>query len=1001
MGSLAEFYASLSSDPSARGREFEVATKQLLTVFPMWSNNMVNVWLWEEWPLRDGPDFGIDLVCQDKSGDLWAVQCKAYAPDRKITKAQIDSFVSASGASQFVGRILVTTAQGLASNAIRLLKSVPGKFVFLDWGTLEKYNHQWTTPRTKAPARPQKKVLRDYQIKAVNAVVEGLEKCNRGQLVMACGTGKTVTSLRIYESLQADTTVVLLPSLTLLSQTLQEWVEQRYADFAWLAVCSDSSVSGDEKSSDSVLNSGFIATTSKHEIVAFLSSPGRKVIFSTYHSSSQVLASFQQGNTTLDLLIADEAHRLAGSPSSDFAALALSGASLIQKRLFMTATPRIFAKKKSKELDELGVLSMDNENLFGSVFYSYSLGQAISDGNLCDYQVMVVGVEDIATLQSIENRDLVRAAGVSLDAASLATHVALQKAIIGEGISKAISFHSRISKARSFVSAHAELLPWMEKKLGRTRPFEGHVVSSEEPTALRRKKLSSLASASGDETHLLANARCLTEGIDVPSLDAVIFVDPRSSQVDIIQAVGRAIRKGGESKTKGHIILPFAIANDEEDVESRLGSSAYAAIWNVLNALRSHDPTIGEELDNLRRSLGSRSSWESPGKIIWDLPEDVSPEIIQKIKTRIIRSSSSAWEEGFGAYQAHLAANPGKLVVRQDFRDRNGYALGSWLSRQRTDFNNNRLSSEQVEKLEKLGVIWDPSEVAWEQSFDAAKAFFEEYGHLKPGKDFQVSGVLKVYRSTENLYLHRWVRIQITTNTQGELSPERVKRLEEIGIQWDERGDILDLRLRQLEEFRLKNGRDPLERDDKMPDGFAIGSWYSLKRSRLRKGSFDPETREKLINAGIDTETEEAGTWRENFEDCRDLFAKSGNVQIPSGFKGRNGANLTAWMASQKRKMRNGELPAERAKLLAEIGVELPKVKSGSGYAIKSWAESLTELSNFIDENHRYPSRQENPVEKRLANWVSIQRREHKKGSLPKKRIEALESIGFLWRIRD
>ncbi len=413
MASFKDFISTFSSDSGEKGKQFERFVKWFLINDPTWKTQVEQVWHWDEYPNRWGKDLGIDLVFQHKNGDLWAVQAKCYAETTSITKAHVDSFISESGSKTFAGRLLIGTTDSLADNAKKVCdRQNVTRFLLADFesSAFEFPDRYQDLLRAEPPELPEP---RKHQLEAIKAVQEGFNDTDRGQLIMACGTGKTFTTLWIKEALDAESTLILLPSLGLLSQTLHEWTKAASKPFEVLCVCSDDSVGkrGDDENYESVAQLPFPVTSDPQRIQAFLELQKPKVVFSTYQSSPLV-AEAQAANTGIefDLIIADEAHRCAGVVGDGFSSV-LNGQRLKgKKRLFATATPRTYSKqiKSAAEGRGIEVVGMDDEAVFGKPLYTLSFGEAIERKLLTDYRVVIVGVDDAMLASWIESREIVR-----------------------------------------------------------------------------------------------------------------------------------------------------------------------------------------------------------------------------------------------------------------------------------------------------------------------------------------------------------------------------------------------------------------------------------------------------------------------------------------------------------------------------------------------------------------------------------------------------------------
>jgi predicted helicase len=342
MPTLGDLLGRLDADPLRRGKQFERICQWFLTHDTVYTHELRDVWLWDEWPGRWGADAGIDLVAKDRQGHLWAIQAKAYDPATSITKRDVNTFLSESARPEFSFRLLIATTNLIGHTAKHTIEGQEKQASVLLLGDLEAAAVDWpgSPSDLRAGQLPLKRPL-PHQREAIKHVVKGFDGADRGQLIMACGTGKTLTSLFINEKLAAERTLVLVPSLSLLAQTLREWTANSKEGFDFLPVCSDSTVAEPDAAVVNTSDLGFPVTTDAEDIAAFLrgrSGPG--VVFATYQSSPEIAKAFSLGGVpTFDLVIADEAHRCAGRVSSDFGTILNAEAIKARRRLFMTATP--------------------------------------------------------------------------------------------------------------------------------------------------------------------------------------------------------------------------------------------------------------------------------------------------------------------------------------------------------------------------------------------------------------------------------------------------------------------------------------------------------------------------------------------------------------------------------------------------------------------------------------------------------------------------------------
>ena len=629
MATVYQLLESLAADAGKRGRQFEHICKWYLSNAPEYQSLLSHVWLWNEWPGRWGVDCGIDLVAETKQGQLWAIQAKAYAPEYSIRKSDIDSFLSESARSEFVFRLLIATTDSITKNAQRALKCpiIPTGRRFLS--DLAGSGLEWPTrPDSLHAPKPKRAEPYPYQQHAIKRIVSGFANNDQGQLRMACGTGKTLVSLWVAEQIQSQRTLVLLPSLSLLAGTIKTWVANSKNTFAYLPVCSDETVTEEDALTTNAAELGFPAVTDPASIADFMRRDERTVVFSTYHSSPIIARAFEEtGVPPFDLAIADEAHRCAGPVPRAFSTILEKHRIKANRRLFMTATPRYFddeLRKKAKQGDLL-IASMDDEEHFGPTFHSLSFSKAIEMELLSDYQVAIVVIDNPTFRKYAERGEFVTTDGTCIaDARTLAAHISVVKAMREYDLRKFISFHNRVSNAAEFSKRLPEVVEWMPEGDRPAGNLICHHVSGAMPTGQREAILNGIRNSPPNSRFLISNARCLGEGIDVPSLDGVVFIDPRRSQVEIIQALGRAIRKSPNKKT-GTVVLPVFV-DTSADAKKAVAGSAFKPIWNVLRALRAHDDILGETLDRLRQGLGQfrNEQLEIPGKIHIELPVTIN-----------------------------------------------------------------------------------------------------------------------------------------------------------------------------------------------------------------------------------------------------------------------------------------------------------------------------------------------------------------------------------------
>ena len=626
MGGFIDVYRRLCErypNPQERGlRGFEPLVAKVLRTDPMYRERFDEVWRWSEWPGRDGGDIGIDIVARRRGGGLVAIQCKCTG---RIDKGDIDSFLSDSqrrpGGEPYVERYIFTTATEWSANAERALTTVDPPVQRVDLFGLEGVAVDWDSyvEDESAPLQElSRKQLRPHQVSAFRDVIEGFEAHDRGKLIMACGTGKTLTSLRIAEEIAGLGGRVLFaaPSLSLLAQSMRNWGADAEIPLRTFAVCSDLKVGRTDGDSARTYDMPIPATTNAEALVSSARPPAPSqmtVVFTTYQSMRVMADAQQQGLPDFDLVVCDEAHRTTGAlrPEEISSFLLVHNAREIKagKRLYMTATPRIYApaaKKKAQEEDIL-VASMDDERQYGPEFHRLSFAEAVGRDLLSDYKVTILAISEKQIAREYQRllgdgenmADVGRVIGVLNGLAKLDPEGQEFKDD-PEPMHRAVAFSNTIAASKHFVD-----LVQREQEDGtataeRNLAIEGHHVDGKSGVSERSRLLRWLGDTLtlDQRCHVLSNARCLTEGIDVPDLDAVLFLQPRKSQIDVVQAVGRVMRKA-EGKQYGYIILPVVVPSGDDPARVLDRNDAYSHVWEVLQALRSHDERFDAYVNKL------------------------------------------------------------------------------------------------------------------------------------------------------------------------------------------------------------------------------------------------------------------------------------------------------------------------------------------------------------------------------------------------------------------
>lgn len=588
-----------------KGNAFEELTKYYLSYNPIYKSKLKTVWLQKEVPASilkklNLPlnDQGIDLIAETNEGEFWAIQCKYLQDeDQRLSHRKISTFISLStGVAENITYCLVcTTVDEYAE--IYKGKSNIGFCNSEEWNKLDKPFFEWLRNKLKgkdklivpySPKPHQQRALEE----AKKYFVE--DKSNKGKLVFPCGAGKSLTGYWITKELNSKSIIVAVPSLSLVKQTLEVYLRETVANkesIEWLCVCSDEGIGKNDDIAIHTQDIGIPCVTDKKVIVDWLLKNQNKktVIFTTYQSGKTIAEAAQTANFKFDLGILDEAHKTVGAKDKLFSYLLFDKNISIDKRIFMTATERRYAGSSDK------ILSMDDLEMYGETFATMSFKEAIETGILSDYKIITLFISDEEVKQVIQKNAFVKPLGKEWDketeARTLASLIALRKAMDEYPIHHAVTFHSSIAKSKSFEESQTVF----SQAFSNFSKVDSFHVSGAMPTAIRSKIVNEFASSN---KAIITNAKCLTEGVDVPNIDCVLFADPRKSTIDIVQAVGRALRKKG-GKEFGYVILP--VFTKSKSTESIIESEEFQEVLSVLRALASNDERIIEYFRDLSK----------------------------------------------------------------------------------------------------------------------------------------------------------------------------------------------------------------------------------------------------------------------------------------------------------------------------------------------------------------------------------------------------------------
>lgn len=872
-----------------------------------------------------------------------------------------------------------------------------GEDAYVAWGEGEV---DFEPVEDAASRKPSITKVWPHQRTAVDAIVDALREGGRCQVTLATASGKTRVGSEAAAALGVRRVAVLVPSLPLVAQTAEEWASHPgWRRARQIAVCSDTGELDPE------------ATTSPDDVRAFFDAPGPCVAFVTYQSS-EVLAA---PGIVVDLAIADEAHHLAGHPDKPFAAL-VRGDIDAARVLYMTATPRLAPRRAAHEGKFVG---MDDVERFGPRVFEFTLPEAIAAGIVADYRVIVAAVERDVFDQVARHPEL-----AAVDPYLLAGAIAVVRAMGDFGLRGCLSFHTRVDRARDFarlIGPVAEALP----ELRPTGPGWAGWLHGGTSMRIRRRLLARLADSR--RWGVVANAKVLGEGVDVPALDAVAIVDPKNEERDVLQAVGRALRIA-PSKSVGTVLLPVLVEErsmTEEDPLGAIDPRSLEIASGVLRALRAHDSALASKLDSARRTVGAQRGVGNPdlaaclrrraatallrGRVQLWLPQGATGDLAGAMALHLIRESTSSWEEAFGHLERWVAERGTARVPQSEGKvpDATGtFSLGAWCTVQRTLRRRGLLSLDREARLSALpGWRWDPREERWWEQFDALADYVRAHNGYPP--------------QSRGRAQHRWKGEKLGQfvnecrngyRNGGWLTrfADRVAALEALpGWVWNTKDAEWELHFSQLERWVSMAGHaDPRSGD--LVDGFDVGRWVSKQRSRIngntyvdnrrgrvRQETLSPERTARLRALPGWVDHTRAAMWENGYRRLADYVRANGRLPAQQLVL-EDGFTIGVWVATQRERYRGGRLSRDRtARLEALEGWNWEPLAD-------AWPRAYDILCRFADANPPARGLLRIPIERvedfDLNAWATNQRRDHAAGRLATERAALLEQVpGWTW----
>lgn len=971
-------------DERSRGDAFEVfaeaylATQRKHDAAQVWPLNATPTTVLQQLGLGN-KDYGVDGVFRTLLGHFNAYQVKFRSNRPALTWRELSTFMGLSDSPQIRSRVLLTNCDELPS-AMNLRQG----FFCIRGSDLDRLEvddfraiEAWLGDAAFIP--PKKQPL-PHQQEALDALLPALQIHDRVSAIMACGTGKTLVALWTVEQMQATRVLVLVPSLALLRQVLHEWLRETSLDrLAYLCVCSDRTVKeGLDSLATAQSDLDFQVTTDASIVRDFLDAPftGSKMIFSTYQSA-QVVGEALQPEEAFDLAVFDEAHKTAGREGRNYA-FALEDVNMpIRKRLFLTATPRHYnPHQKDVEGEAQLVFSMDSPEVYGPQAFRLNFAEAARRGIICGYKVIISVITSEMITNDLLSRGEVVVDGDAVRARQVANQIALRDAIEKYGTRKIFTFHKTVKSAASFVAGDScgirSHLP----------DFETFHVSGAMPTARREREMRDFRST---PRAVMSNARCLTEGVDVPAVDMVAFLSPRRSQVDIVQATGRAMRRS-PGKTTGYVLVPLYVELAAgETVEDAVNRSEFDEVWDVLQSLQEQDDVLAELIRNFGEQKGNGKGFDDSrfgDRVDFGGPRLGLDALRAAVTTRCLDSLCSSWDTWFGKLKT-FKERFGHCNVATGWEE--DIALASWASAQRTRRNKGLLSPLRTQRLEQLGFVWDfqaqKGQETWMKWYRELEDYTREHGNPH------------VPRTHANTKLASWVWIQRARRgksygSQPFLMAEQIELLDELAFRWDAHEEKWFERLEELRQFKEQNGHCNVELVAGKKNGLL--NWVNTQRTLLASGGLSTERKKLLDNVGFSwTSQINDHKWQEMYARLVNYHAKYGDTDVPNRWK--NDSKLSAWVSTQRQRRKKGLILDEQSQKLDALGFTWQHRERGS------WEDRYQELIEFKTEHGHCNVPFAYDDKPKLGAFVNAMRSQETAGILSKQRIELLERIGFQW----
>lgn len=833
----------------------------------------------------------------------------------------------------------------------------------------------------KTPVEATRRAPRAHQQEALDGISAELANHDRATAVMACGTGKTLVALWQTERLNPQRVVVFVPSLALLRQTLLEWTENTSwgKRFRYLCVCSDPKVS-ENTGGDDILaeNVGFPVMTNPALVGSFLQLAPRadsvSVVFCTYQSAGiigQAIAPLG-ARGGFDVGVFDESHKTTGDKEGLFGFALRDKNIAIKKRLFLTATPKHYKLGRRDADGEFPVVSMDDAAVYGRVAYRLGFAEAAARGIIVPYKIIISVVDSSMVDNAILEKSQVLLDDTPVDARTTAHQLALKHAINEHDLRRVITFHSRVATAAAFAAAGPG-------GVGSHLPgFQTFHVSGKNGASERDAQIQAFSAAAHG---IITNARCLTEGVDVPSVDMVALIDPRTSAIDIAQTAGRAMRPS-PGKKFGYVMVPlFVESRSGESVEDAIARSGFSEVIQVLNGMREADDQFALEIRQAATDLGhlgteTRLLLNTKVEIIGPLLKIA--DLKKAVSTRIIEEIGLTWDARLGQlrrFKERFGTTDYSSIISVDTQ------LATWLNNQKALYNKQQLSADRIERLEKVGIEWDSLKARWDDMIRRMLKFKSLTGHCNLPHKYPADPALFV-----------WMRSTRQGFSVGRLTAEKITQLTEIGFELSPTSYFWRVMLGKLKDFVSQNGHCHVpyyyDADQKLSD------WVKKLRIRRNRNHLSGEEISQLDMLGfiwdssVHRQLETDAAWMPEFEKLKTYFYIHGTSDIPQKYSVDRA--LAIWVTKQRKLYKKDILSVAQIAALRELQFSFdPKTDN--------WNRMFRRLAEFKLNNDGIEPRFEYSSEKELYTWCRSQRQVFKAGRMNSECQGALNSINFKW----